>query len=200
MSALHGCTGSPPRVRGIHGCNLKSFCAGRFTPACTGNTVETVVNSLPERGSPPRVRGILMNLCLQTLLIGSPPRVRGIRLPIRIKMFLSRFTPACTGNTMQPQTKMALNAVHPRVYGEYFMRLCVYITFNGSPPRVRGIRQRKRGMKMTDRFTPACTGNTLEKLNANNQPRFTPACTGNTDNKAGEVGQGTVHPRVYGEY
>ena len=97
MVGFHTVFGSAPRVRGIQGLGHSDCLIKRFSPACTGNTTESIAS-----GSAPRVRGILpwpfrarmarmaaavqprvcgeYPVCVINCLgyAGSAPRVRGI--------------------------------------------------------------------------------------------------------------------------
>ena len=132
-------TGSSPRVRGTRRRLLPVLRAGRFIPACAGNSG----TSGAARGSPPvhpRVCGELSYWCaLRTPPIGSSPRVRGTRVAIVDCDGEVRFIPACAGNSSSRR---------------YFVR-----GSSGSSPRVRGTPTAWPRRTSAARFIPACAGN-----------------------------------------
>ena len=112
--------------------------------------------------------------------IGSSPRVRGTPF-IKIKYnFIPRFIPACAGNTLFISGEMSAYSVHPRVCGEHLFGFSLLCPTFGSSPRVRGTLKGQLSQKTTERFIPACAGNTV----CRRRYRSTPA----------------VHPRVCGEH
>jgi hypothetical protein len=111
---------------------------------------------------------------------GSSPRVRGTLLR-RLQSFASRrFIPACAGNTEARERQHALPAVHPRVCGEHISSTWGSVSEGGSSPRVRGTHNIQHTVRYTERFIPACAGNTDPDLRLS---RPVP-----------------VHPRVCGEH
>ena len=70
--------------------------------------------------------------------------------------------------------------VHPRIRGEYGVRVMISKYTSGSPPHTRGIQLRGQCLTCEERFTPAYAGNTY----APSRRR----CTRR------------VHPRIRGEY
>ena len=71
---------------------------------------------------------------------------------------IMRITPAHAGKRVPVHSAARCSWDHPRMCGEKSMSLCLWNTFPGSPPHVRGkendtgIRKHKRGI------TPACAG------------------------------------------
>ena len=214
-----GCHGSSPRVRGTHRRRLPAHCAGRFIPACAGNT-RNCAASCGRRSVHPRVCGEHheheLFRCAGT---GSSPRVRGTPLRRAHRGRHVRFIPACAGNTAGADASRNGMAVHPRVCGEHTAVLGRYIAKYGSSPRVRGTRTAKRPNSTGQRFIPACAGNTpaeqMRMLTYNGSSprvrgtlkgaqiaampcRFIPACAGNTYSAPTCSGTTPVHPRVCG--
>ena len=112
---------------------------------------------------------------------GSPPRMRGISAEYCSHEARDGFTPAYAGNMCSLMVAVAPHWVHPRVCGEYDVRvICLAEVVGGSPPRMRGIFTAGQTLERRRRFTPAYAGNIIG----------TP-CTGS---------RGEVHPRVCGEY
>ena len=130
--------GSPPHMRGKVTILPASCSAGGITPACAGKRDRWCCGAWPLRDYP-RVCGEKSVCCpLVWIIWGSPPHVRGkglvgFELDIRI-----RITPACAGKSLSPAPEKALPGDHPRMCGEKSISLCLWNTFPGSPPHVRG--------------------------------------------------------------
>ena len=151
--------GSPPRVRGKHSHEAEIIDAKRITPACAGKTTRKTFLTLRRKdhprvcgenllplvtqaitiGSPPRVRGKLLNtrrklfnvedhprVCGENYdefkgnikNIGSPPRVRGKLSRFMSSRISQRITPACAGKTLGVVWLVMQRRDHPRVCGE----------------------------------------------------------------------------------
>ena len=90
--------GSAPRVRGTGHQPLPGVRAGRFSPACAGNSIG-FTRSAPVNAVQPRVCGEQENRALRKQLEdGSAPRVRGTVLLSVTMSRNERFSPACAGN------------------------------------------------------------------------------------------------------
>ena len=91
--------GSSPRVRGTAGQYLTVPGAGRFIPACAGNSLAT--------GSGPYRKPVHPRVCGEQAVVvarfniqnGSSPRVRGTDCLEPRAAPLYRFIPACAGNS-----------------------------------------------------------------------------------------------------
>jgi hypothetical protein len=173
-------SGSSPRVRGTPDLGRQQQVAGRFIPACAGNTAPAP-KPRPRRSVHPRVCGEhMLSEQRGAPERGSSPRVRGTRWCANTCAATSRFIPACAGNTQGRPQLCALLPVHPRVCGEHGWVDFLRAGRTGSSPRVRG--------------TP---------LTANvdgTSGRFIPACAGNTAGGDGPDRGSAVHPRVCGEH
>ena len=89
---------------------------------------------------------------------GSPPRVRGKVLNGEIQDGVVRITPASAGKSrFLPAYTIAIED-HPRVCGEKFGCPCVHRICGGSPPRVRGKVPESQSAHSGRRITPACAG------------------------------------------
>ncbi len=138
-------TGSSPRVRGILRPRHVRGPRRRFIPACTGNTKSTQ-NCPVTSPVHPRVYGeYVFGYGHTRTNSGSSPRVRGIPDIHALEDTETRFIPACTGNTRSSGRGRRYRSVHPRVYGEYRWHRGTLLWRYGSSPRVRGIRQERRG-------------------------------------------------------
>ena len=132
--------GSPPRVRGIRVSWEDAGRAAGITPACAGNTCGHLLQGAAG-GDHPRVCGEYYFKLLHFLLpTGSPPRVRGIHVQILAFGIVVGITPACAGNTKCCLCQKRYGRHHPRVCGEYSEKAWQWHLQRGSPPRVRGIR------------------------------------------------------------
>ena len=95
---------------------------------------------------------------------GSPPRVRGTVLDFCAERQRERITPACAGNSLQKFERFDPLQDHPRVCGEQ-VKVSVYERDGGgSPPRVRGTVKEVHHALKTGGITPACAGNSRVHL------------------------------------
>ena len=149
-------------------------------PACAGNTVRKRLLG-GSQGGGGRVCGEHAHgvWCLARP-VGSSPRVRGTLHRLGGHYYLLRFIPACAGNTVSLFSASVTLAVHPRVCGEHGFALQCQRNACGSSPRVRGTRFSVLPRPASDRFIPACAGNTRCQQLANSHR--------------------SVHPRVCGEH
>ena len=133
--------GSSPRVRGTGNLLGANDLAGRFIPACAGNSIHSVlfVGYIP----------------------GSSPRVRGTANQRACCVCKDRFIPACAGNSRSAPVSPVIAAVHPRVCGEQSVMTMPSSVIVGSSPRVRGTEIEAASGWPFFRFIPACAGNSL---------------------------------------
>ena len=152
---------------------------------------------------------------------GSSPRVRGTPGVREKNRRCARFIPACAGNTRPCGAFSPAMPVHPRVCGEHRVLAACERLMEGSSPRVRGTPLTGRPYRQSQRFIPACAGNTTPRaggrlLDGGSSPRvrgtrrsaagtgparrFIPACAGNTAWYARVPRNRPVHPRVCGEH
>ena len=90
----------------------------RITPACAGKRAGLALLLPPRRGSPPRMRGKVPHIQLETELTG--------------------ITPACAGKRPWWCSGRRSGRDHPRVCGEKPREFRQLHAIPGSPPRVRG--------------------------------------------------------------
>ena len=91
--------GSSPRVRGTHQQAALNSIAGRFIPACAGNS-RSYSACRARRPVHPRVCGELRAWpIVLNAAVGSSPRVRGTLQMLRAIVRRRRFIPACAGNS-----------------------------------------------------------------------------------------------------
>ena len=155
----HRAFGSSPRVRGTRRRAPLAVALARFIPACAGNSaIQCRVTS--QTTVHPRVCGELVEA--DAYLVddsGSSPRVRGTPARRRCVHAHWRFIPACAGNSVDASINVVTQTVHPRVCGELSRVNVARISFTGSSPRVRGTLGRVLGCSRSNRFIPACAGN-----------------------------------------
>ena len=92
--------------------------------------------------------------------MGSPPRMRGTRCNVPISLFADRITPAHAGNTLREKISFDQEEDHPRACGEHRKTRCLFCSFAGSPPRMRGTPSTFGCEHLPDGITPAHAGNT----------------------------------------
>ena len=151
--------GSSPRVRGTD--IPKGISPGfqRFIPACAGNRGGTTQLAFQDTVHP-RVCGEQKTTrCDIVELLGSSPRVRGTGVSAMQTESVSRFIPACAGNSFFRFAIIRPLPVHPRVCGEQLPDGSRVDHPNGSSPRVRGTGSCFLQFDVTNRFIPACAGN-----------------------------------------
>ena len=135
----------------------------RFTPASAGNIVSTCSQHGLSRVHP-RIRGEYSVFgLLQINTLGSPPHPRGILFLDTACHDLPRFTPASAGNMIEVSRTGDEFEVHPRIRGEYILRVIWRLLGGGSPPHPRGIYDSLFHIFQFLRFTPASAGNILNK-------------------------------------
>ena len=110
--------GSSPLARGTQFQVNELHQAGRFIPACAGNSENFLFGKFIASVHP-RLRGELTQTTLSILhRSGSSPLARGTpRWALRF-MPNTRFIPACAGNSIKTQLGIAVAPVHPRLRGE----------------------------------------------------------------------------------
>ena len=115
-SVIH--RGSPPRMRGKAACRTCLYVASRITPAYAGKSFFWR-NGQPGNEDHPRVCGEKTGqrgVCRSTL--GSPPRMRGKVLNLLVICVLMGITPAYAGKSYCIPNDTNLTRDHPRVCGE----------------------------------------------------------------------------------
>ena len=153
--------GSSPHVRGTRYYGRAYLSAGRFIPACAGNTLLP-----PEKAT---VCTVHPRMCGEHDLIdkyasridGSSPHVRGTPFLRGASLIYGRFIPACAGNTSKDLQGAAGCAVHPRMCGEHETGEGMPNSNSGSSPHVRGTQSVRTRNTLRLRFIPACAGNTI---------------------------------------
>ena len=153
-------SGSPPRMRGKL---TQTALTGHFpgiTPADAGKTRTMSLRTARQRDHP---RGCGENVCIclqRKRILGSPPRMRGKRYVSAPGGGFRRITPADAGKTSYSGGLPSQDGDHPRGCGENRAGININSCSEGSPPRMRGKRLKKRGDADERRITPADAGKT----------------------------------------
>ncbi len=131
-----------------------------ITPAYAGNTGDSMRTRTAEQDHP-RVCG-KYSVRPQTISTerGSPPRMREILVRNERNRMATRITPAYAGNTFGVSFTIFSDWDHPRVCGKYVYNFCINIIILGSPPRMREIHSALHLQPNNTRITPAYAGNT----------------------------------------
>ena len=136
----------------------------RITPACAGKSAVHRVDFGVEQDHP-RVCGEKFRYSRKKLPErGSPPRVRGKELRSGLLLAFRGITPACAGKSPARGGRRFRPEDHPRVCGEKAVLLRFRLKLRGSPPRVRGKVGYSVGGKGARRITPACAGKRVYHL------------------------------------
>ena len=187
-------------MRGKLGANLYDKVIQRITPAHAGKT-PTAHQALPRESDHPRACGEnLFTNFTTTYDSGSPPRMRGKLLALCLTVLLNRITPAHAGKTLSIKPATSPPTDHPRACGENRCagmdeRLCV-----GSPPRMRGKHYVHCPVLEERRITPAHAGKTSKNImNQMSTPDHPRACGENAADAAGESVNGGSPPRMRGK-
>ena len=134
--------GSPPQVRGKPYFDIPSAKPNRITPAGAGKTISDISRVSLQQDHPRRCGENIITGNSTSISPGSPPQVRGkLFAPPRL-VYQYRITPAGAGKTFKIWTSLAVYKDHPRRCGENLLPLSFLASFLGSPPQVRGKRER----------------------------------------------------------
>ena len=213
--------GSSPRARGKPPSSRARRCAGRFIPACAGNTCSRTTRTT-STAVHPRVRGEHANGNRNGKHpAGSFPRARGTPNSASSAATKARFIPACAGNTIRPNGQRSCRAVpFPRARGtpKKRGRTTLYVRFiPACAGNTRGTRDACRASSVHPRVrgehldamgthgdvlgsSPRARGTPGHRLLVLAAKRFIPACAGNTTGAPRRRHHASVHPRVRGEH
>ena len=112
--------GSPPHVRGPPEFILTICELLGITPACAGTTY-ILAEKQRQRGDHPRMCGDHLNPAyIVNSAVGSPPHVRGPLLNIYFMFPSVGITPACAGTTGAVNAIVDFKGDHPRMCGDHF--------------------------------------------------------------------------------
>ena len=156
--------GSPPRMRGKRLNQPIRRQSRRITPADAGKTPPLSQICRHDKDHP---RGCGENCPIaqpRYLGRGSPPRMRGKLRGHLATVKQNGITPADAGKTFLRAETTVLHEDHPRGCGENWLSDLWGGIKNGSPPRMRGKREKNRGAVYGIRITPADAGKTPETV------------------------------------
>ena len=147
-------------MRGIQQKNEAKADEIGITPAHAGNTTYSFYPGLFLRDHP-RACGEYNTEAISAIFgIGSPPRMRGILMNMAVVVQRVGITPAHAGNTVSAVWIHGKIRDHPRACGEYIGKRIAVNLQQGSPPRMRGIRTIRTVYHNRIGITPAHAGNT----------------------------------------
>ena len=95
--------GSPPQVRGKPSNSVGVNTIDRITPAGAGKTAVNRRHAVAERDHPRRCGENLIRSVANALRKGSPPQVRGKLVNYQVKYPATRITPAGAGKTFRDE-------------------------------------------------------------------------------------------------
>ena len=151
-------TGLSPRVRGNPDRLASHLRVAGSIPACAGEP-PLIVDLHDDGGVYPRVCGGTPDqVPTSTSAQGLSPRVRGNRFPFVRWQCVGGSIPACAGEPLPASRFRRRPRVYPRVCGGTPARSSRRRTTSGLSPRVRGNRQRVRGLLEHAGSIPACAG------------------------------------------
>ena len=151
------------RKNSILSMSEKMFCPPQplrfwITPAYAGKS-RFPSSTAPYRRDHPRVCGEKSRVCRPRMPSrGSPPRMRGKVVQTAGDVLCHGITPACAGKRLRAQSGCKTLGDHPRVCGEKPAAAHHSTLTRGSPPRVRGKAPMGPNNPLDVRITPACAG------------------------------------------
>ena len=132
----------------------------RITPAYAGNTGGTLGKGRMTEDHP-RLCGEHQTLEATNIEKGgSPPLMRGTQVSTSKYYIEGRITPAYAGNTWKEGEEIEFSWDHPRLCGEHQIAPVKWFKSEGSPPLMRGTRNKFCRNRQNNRITPAYAGNT----------------------------------------
>src|SRR5260370_13829420 len=181
---LYNCAfaGSSPHARGTQTHHPIPSTAGRFIPACAGNTLcrRQLLRSAPVH---PRMRGEhAVNSPGPQTASGSSPHARGTRDDYGHGVAGVRFIPACAGNTL-PTSGWGYRTIHAPI--------TVPTRTLGSPPSTRRRPRHRAGLGRQRRL-----GAELDQTKAVEINRHTPVAAAGVELETGIVWRGPSDYRV----
>ena len=132
--------GSPPQVRGKLRSRDARALPFRITPAGAGKTYVDEIVDLDSEDHPRRCGENLVLVSVKKPFLGSPPQVRGKLVQLATGLGKTGITPAGAGKTRFERAGLAGAEDHPRRCGENDAVLRMPFNTSGSPPQVRGKR------------------------------------------------------------
>ena len=151
-----------PRMRGKHTGRKSADAALRITPAHAG---KTPFRNLQNRGLSDHPRTCGENQFCHVKIgqsFGSPPHMRGKQFIASVPNCLLRITPAHAGKTAFLSAVHWPASDHPRTCGENRLISASSPALSGSPPHMRGKRDKFKQYVGSLRITPAHAGKTSQ--------------------------------------
>ncbi|SCQ64133.1 Hypothetical protein PFR_JS9-2_2041 [Propionibacterium freudenreichii] len=131
-----------------------------LTPAYAGSTVRPPQMPVSGRAHPRICGEHGLGEQLRPVLVGSPPHMRGAQAGRGCQSVPLGLTPAYAGSTPSAPTHASWNWAHPRICGEHQRAWPAPSHQGGSPPHMRGARDRKSPGEKPLGLTPAYAGST----------------------------------------
>ena len=151
-------SGSPPRMRGKAAIPCKLVHGVGITPAYAGKR-QTTHSRKAGYWDHPRVCGEKsLNSMATKYDLGSPPRMRGKVVWLCLGLVVTGITPAYAGKSVTAQQDFIIDRDHPRVCGEKSRPKASSLSTKGSPPRMRGKGIYIDGVHAVPGITPAYAG------------------------------------------
>ena len=132
--------GSSPRMWGIQSLLEWLGVAARFIPTHVGNTTTSRRGMYGPSVHPHACGEYAIAIDASMPAAGSSPRMWGIRPTVPPVSSPGRFIPTHVGNTWPHSRSWKVWSVHPHACGEYLGTVICVLAFNGSSPRMWGIR------------------------------------------------------------
>ena len=131
-------TGSSPRMRGSHVALAVERSLDGIIPAHAGLTVRPDSGKDGRRDHPRACGAHVPEIAASFMAMGSSPRMRGSLFWFAAASQRSGIIPAHAGLTISGTGYRGYRRDHPRACGAHHCTLLVYISMQGSSPRMRG--------------------------------------------------------------
>jgi len=129
-----------------------------ITPAHAGSIYGDIVSYKWDEDHPRACGEHKLKKLLRGVSMGSPPRMRGALLNAGAKLWMRRITPAHAGSINHEPRHSMLPRDHPRACGEHRCGMDICLPHKGSPPRMRGALPEQRPGVGYIGITPAHAG------------------------------------------
>ena len=149
---------SPPRVRGLPARRARRRLEIRITPARAGTSSRRARHRASRKNHPRACGDFGGSAAARSCSAESPPRVRGLRQGASIRANWVRITPARAGTSSAGSGVTSSGQNHPRACGDFLFVVVGDDRGGESPPRVRGLLDRRTGPHPAARITPARAG------------------------------------------
>jgi len=140
-----------------------------ITPAHAGSIYGDIVSYKWDEDHPRACGEHKLKKLLRGVSMGSPPRMRGALLNAGAKLWMRRITPAHAGSINHEPRHSMLPRDHPRACGEHVPELHKDSAFHGSPPRMRGAFRKS--------YRPSAAGGSPPRMRGASTPWSLPTMT-----------------------